>query len=148
MATTPHEHLEDSLEYQLARQSVADYSDAAPKRGAAIHAADCEQLLAKGIGAYRWLDRVETTLRQAAYEGRFDWNPQIELSLAQLYSSWFLACDGARRLVDELTSQGDRPSNLEQFEAICSEAEDRAERQEWLKASMDRLDESSGSEPW
>lgn len=126
--------LNESLEYRLAMRYVDDFADELLIRDhhSAMECCDCEELLSKGIVACQWLDRMESTLREASYVGLIDFSGEAKEAVVSLYHAWLKGSEGADRWIENLAGRGYRPENIARYEECQAEIRDRIQQRAWL----------------
>jgi hypothetical protein len=140
----------ETLALRTARQHVQSYQQQSEEILAqyreAMESGNCEDHLQLGIEAFRWIERAEQRVEQAAYEGKITYEPKCARAITDLYEAWLVPCDAAEERIQALLSRGYDIENVAEFRECCVEAYDRLE-QRWLThIAWKALAESADSE--
>ena len=100
------------------------------------------------IDAYRWLRRAEETMREADYEGIFDFSCQMQDALDTLYIAWLEPCDFVEKWISSLEACQHRPDNSEDFRRACDDVREIVERRDWSNRSTSARVLSMTEEQW
>ena len=84
---------------------------------------DCEEFLAEGIEAFRWLRTAEDIMREGDYQGVFEFTAELQKVLDLLYSAWLVPLEFVENWISSLAARGYTPKNLPKFRKVCEEAE-------------------------
>lgn len=102
----------------LARQSVENFGEQEAwiaEHQQAMESFVCQDFLALGIEAYRWLKQADETLRAAAQKG-IDVAEECVPALASMYRHWLRTCEHAEQQVKRQQERGFSLDNLEAFQ--------------------------------
>ena len=115
----------DSLAFRTARNLIQSYrgemEDLIERHEEASACRDCEDFLQLGIEAYHWLIRADQAIRGAIYEGKIEYDADLEKTLAALYADWLKPCDYAERWIAATIGRGFAVEHLEEFGKCCEE---------------------------
>ncbi len=103
----------------------------------AMSCLDCEGFLQSGINAFEWLKRTEEMLREADYEGIFDFTQEIHCAFDVLYVAWLKPCDVAEQWIAKVSDDGFEIKNLSEFRDTCDQAHDEIQLRESRRIAMD-----------
>jgi|GEM_PF-3099255 len=123
----------------VAERRVREFADEADallaSHSEAMECWKCQELLQKGIDAYRWLTQADAFLREADYQGVFDFSPELQDAVNTLYQAWLQPCEFAERRIVALLERGYQLDNLQEFREICEQVEEIIDNREWRKAA-------------
>jgi hypothetical protein len=88
---------------------------------AALHATDCEELLALGNFLFERINRLDESWRNAVYTGHWSDDRGFEKVVEGLYRSWSKAGEVLLRWLEQLEGQGFCVEGAEQFRRCCRE---------------------------
>src|SRR3990170_60373 len=91
----------DSLALRYAKRHVRHYRDEQEKimteHREAMDCFDCEAFLQLGIDAFTWLTKADTVIHQAIYKGLYEYDPEVDAALEDMYRGWLKPCDDAEK---------------------------------------------------
>lgn len=102
---------------RLAEKHVEEYRDydvLISQHKEAMECRDCEDFLALGIEAFKWLRRADKILRHAAIKG-LDVSADAVGALATLYHLWLLPCSHAEERIKQQEEKKYHPRNVKDF---------------------------------
>ncbi|MCE9545301.1 MAG: hypothetical protein K8T25_07265 [Planctomycetia bacterium] len=139
----------EMLELRIARESVQDFHDNLMQAHAeAMDCLECEELLDKGISAYKWLSQAEATLREGAARGICPFTDKLRQALETLYYFWLDPCKYAEERIAAALEKGYNPDNLQEFRDCCERVRAWIEENEWRKRTRATSRRLANSEPW
>ena len=137
---------------QLADTMVSEYAsgsdDLMRQHEEAMECFDCRDHLDAGMHAFRWLRRIDQTLRELDYRGIQSLDDDARARLGRMYQTWLRTCAEAEKWIARLEAKGRTPENLSTFRECCEEARDIAARQDWMNQARHSLLQRSDSEDW
>lgn len=152
MALTLEGVMADNLALIIARRRVHDYAteshELMQNHAEAMECRDCEDFLAKGIDAFKWLRNAEDTMREADYQGVFEFSEPIQQALDALYEMWLVPCRFADTWIESIAARGYVPDNLKKFREACEEADYTVQHRDWKKKATKARVSSSAEEEW
>jgi hypothetical protein len=115
----------EDLTFKYARQHVAHYREEDDKLIAAHREAmdcfDCEAYLQLGIDAFNWLVKADAVIRRAIYRGVYEYDPDVEAALQELFRGWLEPCPNAEKWIMLQEQRGYTVSNVNEFRNCCEE---------------------------
>ncbi len=87
-------------------------------------------------------------MREADYEGIFDFSHEQRQALDFLYSAWLIPCEFADTWISALADRGCAPENLTAFRDAREEAEEVVEHRIWQNKATGTSTLKSSEETW
>ena len=147
-----HEMQTENINLELARRRVERYGDGASNADALARNGEngnsCNDLLRRGIEAYRWLVRAEETLREACYEGLFTFTPEVKNSLAAMYESWLKSSELAEPWINAHCQTGEPLEYLHDFRSAQESVEEILAHVDWNSRAQAAREDRMAEEPW
>ena len=137
--------------FRTAEQQVGFYSDqseAMRSHHEAMECRDCEDFLQLGIGAFKWIQRAEDSIRTAVCDGIVAFDVEIDKAITRLYHSWLGPCPDAEKWIKAQIDRGYRPDNLDEFRKCCEEVRDILEQRTLREKARNARTEPSGNDEW
>lgn len=146
----------DNIILSLASRRVRAFADDEQRRHEtliqshedALACRDCEGFLQLGIEAFKWLRRAEETMREADYEGLFDFDRETQDALDALYEAWIPPCKYAEEWIRILGERGYRPDNLDEFRNAQEGVSEIIEHRDWKSRARTYRAVAEAEEPW
>ena len=138
------------LSYELAKLRIRRYRNESEgllqTHREAMECRDCEDYLQQGLDALDCVRKADALLREADYEGIFEYSEEVREAIRALYAEWLVPCEYAEELIQKQFQRGYQPDNLEKFRTACEVVRDTVERTDWQEQLRfkDRLE----AEPW
>lgn len=144
--------MNDILALILARRRIHEYADGtaswARHHADAMECRGCEEILHKGINAYKWLRRAEETMREADSEGLFDFDSELRSGVGELYEAWLQPLPLLENWIVTLQQKGFCLDNLAEFEATREAVQDAIDQKDWQSRATRARVRSSADESW
>jgi hypothetical protein len=139
----------EQLQFRIARSKIDDVNESwLPAHKDAMECRDCEDELAKLIGAWGWIKQGVETVREAHYLGLIDIAPEVCENVSSVYNSWLQSAERADAQIREQVSRGHTPDNYTEFQACRDEVQAWVSESTWRGlASKDRV-ERWAKESW
>lgn len=109
---------------------------------------DCEEFLASGIRAFRWLQRAEDLAWQADADGIWKMTPALVAFFDGLYESWLRPCVRANAWIDQLRREGFSLDHVSAFQDAQEEAKATLESRRHKRRSNAAIREKLSRDPW
>jgi hypothetical protein len=150
--TTTEYTMSGNIPLNLAQKRVhayaEQYDDVIALHHQAMDRMDCEEFLQLGIDALKSLRMAEETLREAAYEGIFEFRPEVREALDTLYNAWLRPCEAAGEWIERLRLSQHVPDNLDAFRKACEIAHEIVGRRDWRNRTSSARALCEAGESW
>ena len=124
--------------FDLARTTTQDFAftdSVLQDHAIALECRDCEEMLERGLRAYKWLMTCDESRQAADARGLLDYRGELYEEVTNLFRQWLESARQAERWILRLEQQCYTPANLSQFlearESVVTTIEDR----DWLVRS-------------
>jgi len=101
--------------FVFARLGVNEFDAVIGAHRAAMNCHDCEEVLQRGIGAFRWLERAEETVVQAENDCLAPYSPEAHAAIEELYRLLTRQMGVADAHARQVIAGGFTPDNLAEF---------------------------------
>ena len=141
-----------NLNLELAQRHLERYGEGASNVPAhatnGVGGRSCNDVLRRGIDAYRWLVRAEETLREACYQGLFTFTPEVKNTLAAMYESWLKSSELAESWIDAHCQTGEPLQLLHDFRRAQESVEEILAQVDWDSRAQTTRETRLAEEPW
>lgn len=144
--------IRDNVNLQLAERYVARYCHKAtaisvlgPNGG---NGRNIDEFLQNGIEAYRWLCRAEETLREASYEGLFDFSSDVHEAFDALYLAWLKTSELAEPWIEVQRKEALPNELFHEYRQVRESIDEVVAQRDWAKQSRESLEARLAEEPW
>ena len=124
--------------FDLARHSIHNFVEFDPilvDHKVAMDCRDCEDFLALGLRAYKWLTSCDEARHEADAQGLIDYRGETYHEVTDLFRQWLRPCLHADKWIANLERHGYSPENLTNFRDACAKVAATIEEREWLVRS-------------
>lgn len=124
--------------FDLARTTTQDFTFTDPvlqDHAIAMECRDCEEMLDRGMRAYKWLMTCDETRQAADARGLMEYRGELYEEVTNLFRQWLVSARHAEQWIRQLEQRSYAPANLPQFQAASESVVTTIEDREWLTRS-------------